>query len=87
MTKCIFCGKEIPKDDYPIPVAEIRFQPPNPSGLGVNSLCGHFSCSSCYRDILSNAATAAEAAGKDKLFRGAHNGDAMPSYDANSGGF
>jgi hypothetical protein len=71
MTICIFCGKDIVKE-YPIPVAQIHFQPilSGDRGAGDDILQAKYSCSSCHAKILGNAARAAQKDGELLLKEG-----------------
>lgn len=62
MTICIFCGRLISDKEYPIPVAQVHFQPVLAGGRGAGDdiLQGKYSCQGCHSAILTNAAKAAE---------------------------
>jgi len=66
LTICIFCSKEISPKEYPIPVAQIHFQPVLVAGRGSGDdiLQGKYSCQACHGKILQNAAKAAADDGK-----------------------
>lgn len=75
MTVCIFCGHEISDKEYPIPVAQIHFQPvlAGGQGSGDDILQGKYTCHGCHRSILVNAAKAADDDGKKMIeARNAH---------------
>lgn len=69
MTICIFCGHEISEKEYPLPVAQIHFQPVLSGGRGAGDdiLQGKYSCQSCHKKILLNAAKASEDDGQKMI--------------------
>ena len=67
---CLFCGKPIGQE-FPVPVAEIRFTPIVPhvpgltqAGLGLTVLQDRLCCQACYKRIQENDFVAIEEAGK-----------------------
>ncbi len=61
MILCIFCGGHTKKDEAPIPISILEFQPPaDHSGEhSVDRFTAKFCCQSCYRKIHENIANAA----------------------------
>lgn len=58
---CIFCGCSVQKDEAPIPISVLEFQPPSSiqGELSEERFAAKFCCQACYRDIHTNIANAA----------------------------
>ena len=60
MTICIFCGGHTQKDETPIPLSILEFQPPTAAGEhSEDRFTAKFCCQSCYKKIHLNIASAA----------------------------
>jgi len=60
MTVCVFCGGHIKKDEMPIPISILEFQPPTVAGEhSVDQFTAKFCCQACYQKIHANIASAA----------------------------
>ena len=61
MTICIFCGGHTQKDENPIPLSILEFQPPTgiPGELSQDRFTAKFCCQKCYKNIHFHIASAA----------------------------
>jgi len=58
---CIFCGGSVQKDEAPIPISILEFQPPTypPGEYSADRFTAKHCCQACYRNIHTNIANAA----------------------------